>query len=83
MKLPRLKSRVVDLTDAGRGVGITNHEVKFRAAEETRLVNYDYYIRHHLAPGDSSDNEVERIQSYVGMYVCSIWILNYLYPHLL
>ena len=72
VKLPRLKSRVVDLIDAGPGVGITNHEVKFRAAEETRLMNYDYYIRHHLATGDSSHNEVERIQSYVGLYVCSM-----------
>jgi hypothetical protein len=66
IKLPKLKSRIVDLTDAGPGVGITNHEVKFRTVEEARFMNYDYYIRHHLAPGDSSHNEVERIQSYVG-----------------
>ncbi len=45
VKLPRAKSRVVDLTDAGPGVGITNHDVKFHAAGETRLLNYDYYIQ--------------------------------------
>ena len=65
--LPKHKSRLVDFTDAGPGVGITNHEVKIRSVEEIRIMNYDYYIRHHLAPGDSSHNEVERIQSYVGM----------------
>ena len=58
--LPLHKSRIIDLTDAGPGVGITNHEVKIRSAEEIRMMNYDYYIRHHLAPGDSSHNEVER-----------------------
>ena len=67
IQLPKQKSRVIDLTDAGPGVGITNNEVKVRTVEEIRMMNYDYYVRHHLAPGDSSHNEVERIQSYVGM----------------
>ena len=43
IKLPKLKSRIVDLTDAGPGVGITNHEVKFQTVEEARFMNYDYY----------------------------------------
>eukprot|EP00794_Sanderia_malayensis_P001529 gene1529-1692_t len=76
-KLPRHKSVVVDFIDAGPGVGITNHEVKFRSAEEIRMMNYDYYIRQHLAPGDSSKNEVERIQSYVGDAVCDGGVLNW------
>lgn len=67
-QIPKLKSRIIDLTDAGPGVGITNREVRFRTIQEVRIAQYDYYIRHHLAPGDSSQNEVERIQSYVGMY---------------
>lgn len=45
VKLPKIKSRVIDLTDAGPGVGISNHEVKIRTAEEIRLMNYDYYVR--------------------------------------
>lgn len=65
-KQPSYKPRIVDLTDAGPGVGITNHEVSFRIAQEIRICKYDFYIRHHLAPGDSSQNEVERIQSAVG-----------------
>ena len=61
-----MKSRIIDLTDAGRGVGITNYEVQYRMTQEVILLNVDYYVRHHLAPGDSSRNEVERTQSYVG-----------------
>ncbi|CAB4043545.1 Transient receptor potential cation channel subfamily A member 1 [Paramuricea clavata] len=68
--LPKHKSRLVDFTDTGPGLGITNHEVKIRSVEEIRIMNYDYYICHHLAPGDSSHNEIERIQSYVGDAVC-------------
>lgn len=34
------------------------------------LTNLDYYIRHHLAADDSSQNEVERMQSYVGDAIC-------------
>ena len=68
-QLPKMKSRIVDLTDAGPGVGITNYEVQYRMAQELILLNVDYYVRHHLAPGDSSQNEVERIQSYVGKII--------------
>ncbi len=64
VKLPRQKSRITDLTDTGPGVEITNIEVKFMKIEEIQIMNYDYYVRHHLALGDSSHNEVERIQSY-------------------
>ena len=67
VELPKIKSGVIDLMDSGPGVGISNHEVKIRTAEEIRLMNYDY-VRHHLAPGDSSHNKVERIQSYVGKF---------------
>ena len=68
--VPTLKPRVHEFTDAGPGVGVSNHDVKFRIAEITMLTNLDYYIRHHLATDDSSHNEVERIQSYVGDAIC-------------
>jgi hypothetical protein len=68
--VPTLKPRVHKFTDAGPGVGVSNHDVKFRIAEITMLTNLDYYIRHHLATDDSSHNEVERIQSYVGDAIC-------------
>ena len=68
-QLPKMKSRIVDLTDAGPGVGITNYEVQYQMAQEVILLNVDYYVRHHLAPGDSSQNEVERIQSCAGKII--------------
>ena len=75
-QLPKMKSRIVDLTDAGPGVGITNYEVQYRMAQEVILLNVDYYIRHHLPPGDSSRNEFERIQTYVGKIIMEV-----LYDH--
>ena len=68
--LPSLKSRIMEFTDAGPRVGVSNHDVKLRCAEIILLTNADYYIRHHLASGDSSQNEVERCQSYVGDAIC-------------
>ena len=79
--LPKHKSRIVDLTDAGPGVGISNHEVKMRSLEEVRIMNYDYYVRHHLAPGDSSHNEEERIQSYVGTSLFVLYITLHYQMH--
>lgn len=52
------------------GVGISNHNVKFQAAETIMICNLDYYIRHHLANNDSHHNEVERVQSFVGDMIC-------------
>ena len=65
-----MKSRIPEFTDAGPGVGVTNHDVKFRIAEVIILTNLDYYIQHHLANDDSSHNEVEQIQSFVGVAIC-------------
>ena len=64
--LPVFKSRVHEFTDAGPGVGVTNQDVQLRCAQIILLTQPVYYIRHHLANDDSSQNEVERRQSYVG-----------------
>ena len=50
------------ITDGGTGVGVNNHDVKFRLAEIVLIPNLDYLIRHHLANNDSGDNEDERTQ---------------------
>ena len=68
--LPVLKSRLHEFTDAGPGVGVTNHDVRIRCAEIILITNLDYYIRHHLSSGDSNHNEVERCLSYVGDAIC-------------
>ena len=57
---PTYKSRYLEWTDAGPGVGISNYDVNFRIAQRIRIINLDYFIRLHLSNGDSSQNEVER-----------------------
>ena len=47
-----------------------NHDVKFRLAEIVLICDLDYLIKHHLANNDSSHNEVEHIQNYVGNVIC-------------
>lgn len=64
-KLRRSKSRVLELTDGGPGVGKSNRDVRFRAAEKVLLDNLDFYTRIHRASGDCQ-NEVERTQAAVG-----------------
>ena len=67
---PTLKSRFLEWTDAGPGVGITSHDVEYRIAQRIRIMNADYLIRLHLSNGDSSHNEVERCQGFVGNAIC-------------
>ena len=68
--VPPMKSRVHEFTDAGPGVGVTNLDVKLSIAQIIAITDIDYYIRHHLFNGDSSHNEVERCQSYMGDAIC-------------
>lgn len=66
LRLPVVKPRWYDNSDAGPGVGITNFGVKFRDAELTILYERDYACRLHSARGSSGDNEAERTNSAVG-----------------
>ena len=66
LKLPVVKPRWCDLTDAGPGVGISNFEVKFRDAELCRIFNSDYRMRLHRSRGDSRQGEAERTNSAIG-----------------
>ena len=60
----------MDLTDTGPGVSCKERVVQLRLCQEVIIGDYDYYTRLHLAPGDSAQNEVERLQSCVGDAVC-------------
>lgn len=66
LKLPIVRPRWCDLTDAGPGVGVSNFEVKFRDAELCRIFNSDHHIRVHRSRGDSGQNEAERTNSAIG-----------------
>ena len=63
--VPQLRPRVLEESDAGPGVGVSNHQVQFRAAEKVRVEDSDYYLRIHRASGDCQ-NPVERTQAAVG-----------------
>lgn len=45
--LPSLKHQVIDLCDAGPGVGLMNHAVMYRVCAEIEICKLDYYARIH------------------------------------
>lgn len=75
-------SRVLEWTDAGPGIGINNFDVRLRIGQRVRIMNLDYYMRHHLSNGDSAQNEVERCQSYIGDAICDGGTLEWEYKKL-
>ena len=68
MKLPPVRPRVIESTDAGPGVGSNSFEVRFRDNEIAVLHNSTIRTRIHLATGDQGQNEAERTNSYIGEY---------------
>ena len=74
-----MKCRLYEFADAGPGIGVSNHDVRFGIAEMIMITNLDYYIRHHLPTDDSSHDEVECMQSYVGDAICDGNPLNWEY----
>ena len=77
LKLPPVRPRIIESTDAGPGVGSNNFEVRFRDAEIALLHNSSIRSRIHLATDDQGQNEAERTNSYIGKYhIFSIWFLS-------
>ena len=66
LKLPPVKPRWCDLSEAGPGVGVSNLEVRFRDAEMAQIWNSDYRVRVHRAREDSGQGEAERTNAAVG-----------------
>ena len=60
------KPYVLENTDAGPGVGISNYEVKFREVELAKLHKSAMRYRVHLATDDQGHNEAERTTAYIG-----------------
>ena len=63
LQLPPPCKDILDLTDAGPGVGVTNLHVRFRDAEIARLHGSDRRNRMHRAR-----NEAERTNAAIGGY---------------
>ena len=66
LRLPQVKPRWAEFTDAGPGVGVNNIDVEFRSAELDRIYDRDYRIRVHRSRGDSGQNEAGRTNSAIG-----------------
>ena len=66
LRLPPVKPRWAEFTDAGPGVGVNNVEVKIRSAEPDIIYNRDYRIRVHRFRGNSGQNEAERKNCAIG-----------------
>ena len=65
-KLPPICDDVLDLTDAGPGVGVSNTHVRYRDAEIARLHNSTRRNRIHRERNDSGQNEAERTNAAIG-----------------
>ena len=57
LQLPSVYPRLLALTDAGPGVGVSSAECRWRLLEKTRLLNSDKVLRIHRAREDSGQNE--------------------------
>ena len=66
LKLPPLCDHILQATDAGPGVVVTNIEVKYRDIEMSRINSWTYMNRIHRAPHDSGQNEAERSNAAIG-----------------
>ena len=66
LKLPKVKPKWADLTDAGPGVGVSKYLVRFRDTKIARLYNSDYRVRCHRSRGDNGQGEAERTNSAIG-----------------
>ena len=75
--MPIFKRRLLEFPDGGPGVGVSCKDVVYRVAENVRITNSDYFIRCHLSNNDSSLNDVERCQSYVGDAICDGRTINW------
>lgn len=65
LKLPKAKPRVLELTDAGPGVGCNNNAVQYRIAGAILIHGHDKVVRVHRGRGDSGQNEAERTNAAI------------------
>ena len=65
---PIMKPHLLEETDKGPGVSVSNFDVWFREAEKARLEKSDYRIRLHLATLDTCP--ADRVNGAIGDAVC-------------
>ena len=65
MHLPETKPRVLELTDAGPGVGCSNGAVQCRMAKTILIHGSGKVDRVHRARGESGQNEADRTNASI------------------
>ena len=70
LQLPPVYQRLLELTDAGPGVGVSSAECRWRLLEKARIHNSDKVLRIHRAREDSGQNEAERLNACIGDALC-------------
>ena len=66
LHLPPLYNYILEATDAGPGVGVSNVEVKYRDIEMAHINGWTHLNRVHRAPHDFGQNEAERSNAAIG-----------------
>ena len=66
LDLPQLCNYILQATDAGPGVGVTNIEVKYRDLEILHINGWTHMNKIHRAPHNSGQNEAERSNAAIG-----------------
>ena len=64
--LPPPCKYVMEATDAGPGVGVSNVEMKYKDLEMARIDGWTHLNRIHRAPHDSARNKAERSNAALG-----------------
>ena len=70
LRLPPVYPRLLELTDAGPGVGVSSAESRIRILEKARVYGNEKVLRIHRAREDSGQNEAERLNACIGDALC-------------
>lgn len=70
LRLPPVYPRLLELTDAGPGVGVSSAESRIRILEKARMHGNEKVLRIHRAREDSGQNEAERLNACIGDALC-------------
>ena len=70
LRLPPVYPRILELTDAGPGVGVSSAESRIRILEKARVHGNEKVLRIHRAREDSGQNEAERLNACIGDALC-------------
>ena len=70
LRLPPVYPRLLELTDAGPGVGVSSAESRIRILEKARMHGNEKVLRIQRAREDSGQNEAERLNACIGDALC-------------